>query len=226
MLARLVRVCDIVTQRKAIEPSVAMKGREQKERGRWRARTKRDLIIEVWESLDCESVGAKELEVIAAEVKAAFGEGAVESPAAMARVLAEEGAELRYAEVLELDARWRAQDLYAPMFRNILRFGSFKQAAASIRQLENLRRRFQRTGDREGLRRLREIGLTGKRRAAMIARNPKVDPQKREEKEEIARWFTVWLRTPELFDHWLELRLSSEEFQKRFGQIDRAGESS
>lgn len=202
-----------------------MKGRGRKEQSRWRARTKRDLVIEVWESLDCESVGAKELEAIAAEVKAEFGAGAVESPAAMARILAEEGAELRHAEVLELDARWRAHDPYAPLFRNILRFGSFKQAAASIRQLENLRRQFQRTRDREGLRRLHEIGLKGKRRAAMIARNPKVKSQKREEKAEIAQWFTVWLRTPELFDQWLELRLSSEEFRERFGRMDDAEQS-
>ena len=31
---------------------------------KWNARTKRDLIIEVWERLDCESVGRIELEAI------------------------------------------------------------------------------------------------------------------------------------------------------------------
>ncbi|CDM65617.1 hypothetical protein [Pyrinomonas methylaliphatogenes] len=183
----------------------------------WRARTKRDLIIEVWEALDCESVGAKELEAIAEVVRARFGEGAVESPAAMARILAEEGADLRHAEVLECDVRWRLRDPYAPMFRHILKFGTFAQAAASIRQLENLRRKFARARDREGLRRVREVGIKGKRRAEMIARNRKVNAQKRAEKEEIARWFAVWLTTPEIFERWLELRLNSEEFRARFG---------
>src|SRR5215208_1599577 len=94
---------------------------------KWKARTKRDLMIEVWEHLDCESVVARER----------FGEGAVESPASVARLLADEGAELRHAEVLELDAQRRAADPYEAMFRNLLKFADFKQAANSLRNLEN-----------------------------------------------------------------------------------------
>jgi hypothetical protein len=67
---------------------------------KWKSRTKRDLMIEVWEALDCESVGAIELEAIAQAVREKFGEGAVESHASVARLLADEGAELRHAEVL------------------------------------------------------------------------------------------------------------------------------
>ena len=76
----------------------------------WQARTKRDLIIEVWERLDCETVGARELDEIIGAVHERFGAGAVESPAQVARLLADEGAELRHAEVLEADARWRARE--------------------------------------------------------------------------------------------------------------------
>ncbi|HVG28630.1 MAG TPA: hypothetical protein VM864_02820, partial [Pyrinomonadaceae bacterium] len=65
--------------------------------GGWRARTKRELMIEVWEHLDCETVGAEELEKIVAAVRERFDGGAVESPAAVARLLADEGAELRHA---------------------------------------------------------------------------------------------------------------------------------
>ena len=183
---------------------------------KWKARTKRDLMIEVWEHLDCESVGAKELEKIAAAVRERFGEGAVESPAALARLLADEGAELRHAEVLELDARWRAADPYEAMFRNVLKFSDFKQAAASLKRLENLRRQFVRSKDEEGLRRVRETALKGKRRAQMIARNPAVDERKRAEKSEIAEWFTIWLRQPEIFETWRELRQSSPDFRARF----------
>lgn len=182
----------------------------------WKARTKRDLMIEVWERLDCESVGAAELEAIAEAVRGRFGEGAVESPASVARLLADEGAELRHAEVLELDARWRAADPYEAMFRNVLKFSSFDDAAASLRRLENLRKQFKRTNDKEGLRRVQETVLKGKRRAQMIAGNPSVNERKRAEKEEIAEWFTVWLRQPELFDDWLYLRRRSAEFRKRF----------
>lgn len=182
----------------------------------WQSRTKCDLIIEVWEHLDCETVGAKELEKIIEIVRERFGEGAVESPATVARLLADEGAELRHAEVLELDAEWRANDPYAAMFRNILKFTDFVQAVGSIRRLENLRKQFARTNDREGLRRVQETALKGKRRAQMISRNTKVDAQKRAEKEEIANWFTLWLQTPEMFETWLELRQNAREFREKF----------
>ena len=189
---------------------------------KWKARTKSDLMIEVWEHLDCESVGAKELEEIARAVRERFGDGAVNSPASIARLLADEGAELRHVEVLEADARWRAADPYEAMFRNVLKFSDFAQAANSIRRLENLRRHFARTNDQAGLRRVRETILKGKQRAQMIARNSSVNEQKRAEKAEIAEWFTVWLQSPEIFDDWLELRRRSADFRRQFGQSEQS----
>ena len=186
------------------------------EKREWKARTKRDLMIEVWEHLDCETVGAVELETIESVVRERFGDGAVESPAVVARLLADEGAELRHAEVLELDARYRAADPYEAMFRNVLKFSTFAQAAASIKNLENLRREFARKKDQEGLRRVRETALKGKQRAQMIARDRNVDAQKRAEKLEIAEWFAVWLKQPEIFSDWHELRQRSQEFRERF----------
>jgi hypothetical protein len=186
------------------------------EKHEWKSRTKVDLMIEVWEHLDCESVGAAELETIESVVRERFGDGAVENPAAVARLLADEGAELRHAEVLELDARYRSTDPYEAMFRNVLKFSTFEQAAASIKNLENLRRQFKRKKDREGLRRVHETALKGKQRAQMIARNRSVDEKKRAEKDEIAEWFTVWLKQPEIFNDWLELRQRSKDFRERF----------
>jgi hypothetical protein len=183
---------------------------------KWKSRTKRDLMIEVWEHLDCESVGASELEEIERAVRERFGEGAVESPVRMARILADEGAELRHAEVLEMDAQRRSADPYEAMFRNVLKFADFRQAASSLRNLENLRRQFVRSKDQNGLRRVRETALKGKQRAQMIAGNRNVDARKREEKAEIAQWFTIWLEQPEIFQDWLELRQRSQEFRSRF----------
>jgi hypothetical protein len=188
----------------------------------WKARTKRDLMIEVWEHLDCESVGAKELEAISEAVRERFGEGAVDSPASMARLLADEGAELRHAEVLEMDARWRSADPYDAMFRNVLKFSDFAQAAASIKSLNNLRKQFERKKDKAGLRRVNETVLKGKQRAEMIARNPSVNERKRAEKAEIAQWFTVWLQSPEIFEDWLELRKRSKNFRELFAGEEEA----
>lgn len=184
----------------------------------WKSRTKNDLIIEVWEKLDCESVGAKEIEAIETVVRENYGSNAVESPMRIARLLADEGAELRHAEIMELDVQRRLESPYAPMFRNVLKFADFKQALISIRQLDNLRRKFAAANDREGLRMVRETALKGKRRAQMIAGNEKVEETKRAEKQEIAEWFTIWLQSPDVFENWIELRRNSKDFIERFGK--------
>lgn len=182
----------------------------------WNARTKTDLIIEVWEKLDCESIGASEIEAIEIVVREKYGFSAVESPMIIARMLADEGAELRHAEIMELDVQRRTESPYDAMFRNILKFSDFKQTLASIRQLENLRRKFLAENDREGLRLMREIALKGKNRALMISKNEKVTQQKRAEKQEVAEWFTIWLQNPEIFENWVALRQNSKDFIERF----------
>lgn len=182
----------------------------------WQSRTKTDLIIEIWEKLDCESVGATEIEAIETAVREKLGDGAVDSPMIIARLLADEGAELRHAEIMELDVRRRLESPYAAMFRNILKFSDFKQTLISIRQLENLRRKFSAKSDRKGLRLVRETALKGKRRAQMIAGNEKVESKKRDEKKEIVEWFTIWLQSPEIFENWVELRQNSKDFREKF----------
>lgn len=182
------------------------------------SRTKTDLIIEVWEKLDCESIGAKEIEAIEIVLRDKYGYGAVESPMKIARLLADEGAELRHAEIMELDVQRRTESPYDAMFRNVLKFSDFKQTVISIRQLENLRKKFLSENDKEGLRLVRETALKGKNRALMIARNEKVDEKKREEKAEIAEWFTLWLQSPEVFENWIELRQKSADFKQRFSE--------
>ena len=59
---------------------------------KWNSSTVSDLIIEVWEALDCESVGQFELEEIQKELEGKFGVGGVSSPATIARTVADEGA--------------------------------------------------------------------------------------------------------------------------------------
>ncbi len=186
----------------------------------WQARTKRELMIEVWEHLDCESVGAEELEAVREAVRERFGEGAVESPARVARVLADEGAELRHAEVLDMDARWRTQDPYEAAFRNVLKFSTFEEAAPPSAGSTTCGSSSGARATRRGSRRVQETVLKGKQRAQMIARNPNVNERKRAEKTEMAEWFTVWLNQPEIFEDWLALRLASKDFRARFPEDD------
>lgn len=182
----------------------------------WQAKTKNDLIIEVWEKLDCENVGAKEIIAIEDAVREKYGANAVDSPMIIARLLADEGAELRHAEIMKLDVERRLESPYAPMFRNILKFSDFVQALVSIRKLENLRKKFAQEKDKEGLRLVRETAIKGKNRALMISKNPKVEAKKRAEKIEIAEWFTLWLQSPEVFENWVQIRQKSKDFKEKF----------
>ena len=182
----------------------------------WQARTKRDLIIEVWEWLDCESVGGREIQAIAEIARARYGAGADESPMALARLLADEGAELRHPEIMALDVIWRTSDKYDAMFRNALKCDDLAQTFQSLRRLENLRQQFLREPDREGQRRLRELALQAKKRAAALAQDSKTPAPQRDENAEIAEWFTVWLNSPGLFNGWLELRIKAPDFKQKF----------
>ena len=180
----------------------------------WRARTKEDLILEVWEHLDCESVGAEELEQIQKAVSEIFGEGAVESPAAIARTVADEGAVLRHPEVLEFDTQWRRQQLTGLISPDELDFSDLIESAKSITKLDDLRQRFEGQGDEIKLRRLLELVTTIKREFQSLARSRVVDEKRRVEAREVVQWLTVWLQEPNMFEDWLDLRRRSPEFRR------------
>lgn len=145
----------------------------------WHSRTRNDLIIEVWEKLDCESVGGSEIEAIMEAVRGKFGSGAVGSPTRIARLLADEGAVLRHSEILKMFVDRHQNGPYDAAFRNILRLESLKSALASLRNLENLRKKYAAEGDREGLRLIRETAGKGKAKAIADSVSKKLNPDAR-----------------------------------------------
>ena len=174
---------------------------------KWTATNKQELIIEVWEALDCESVGCRELEKIQEALHQRFGPGGQESPAAIARVVADEGAVLRHPEVLECDSKWRLQYLQAQAFELDLDFSDFDRALASFSVLEK-----EQTSDG----RLRTVVTNARQNQILISRSKIVGPADRERAKEISQWLLVWLQSPKLFSDWLDLRLRSEEFRNKF----------
>lgn len=181
---------------------------------KWRARSKKDLVIEVWEQLDCESVGATELQLIQKAINDAFGAGAVESPASIARLLADEGAILRHPEVLNFDSAWR-QRFELATYRE-MSFASLIEATTSIQQLDTLRREYEQKEDDLELRRLGEFVNEVLDDLRLLARSETTTKRGRAEAREIADWISIWQGTPDLFAAWLELRLISGEFLKLF----------
>jgi len=182
----------------------------------WKARTKDDLIIEVWEKLDCENVGAVEIQSIETVVADQYGDSAVDSPMVIARLLADEGAELRHPEIMKLYVERASDRPYDGALRNIVRIGDLKSALASIRNLENLRRKYAKSNDKPGLRLVRETAIRGKQTAAETAERKDLDETTQFVNAEIAQWFTVWLQTPQVFESWVVLRQRSPDFMERF----------
>lgn len=175
-------------------------------------------MIEVWEQLDCETVGASEIIAIEAEIRERFGEAAVESPMVTARLLADEGADLRHSEIMELYLKRQSDRPYDAVFRNLLKRDDLRSAAASVKQLEAVRRKFTASKDKEGLRLLREHVIDGKNAALQSSKDKKLSPGSRGINAEIAEWLALWLNAPEIFDQWLTLRKKSSDFKGKFGE--------
>lgn len=183
----------------------------------WSSRNKTDLIIEVWEKLDCESVGASEIEAIETVVREVFGENAADPPVIVARLLADEGAVLRHPEILELDVRRRLDSPYDAMFRNILRYSSFAEAERSLRDLENLRKKLAGDEDKHGLALLKDLVLAARDEARAAAEDQRSGAKERRYFAEIAEWFAIWLQSSEIFGSWVKVRKSSPAFIEEFG---------
>lgn len=164
-------------------------------------------MIEVWEKLDCENVGRAEIEAIESVVRDVYGSTAVDSPMQIARLLADEGAELRHSEIMALFIERYEAKPFTAEFRNILKLDSLRKALSSIRRLENLRRKFAGENDKEGLRLIRERTVTAKNALTQTPTD-----------REMAQWLTIWLQTPEAFETWLSLRKRTDDFRERFGE--------
>jgi hypothetical protein len=185
--------------------------------------TKRELIVALWNRLGRKAVGESELGEIQRSIGSQFGQGANESPAAIARVLADEGAELRHPEVIELDARWREAKIEsdAARFKGLEDVLSgkplrLKKAEALIKKLEKLRKNSERAGDQLTLKQVRTMLVNAREVAESLAKDRTLDPPERAEQAELAQWLKVWIQTPSLFEDWLDLRRRSPDFRKKF----------
>ena len=103
---------------------------------------------------------------------------------------------------------------YDALLVGILSFKTLAEAESTLEHLEDLRQRYRAECDTKGVEYCRQVGVLGRQRAELIARNRRVTASKRLAKQEIALWFRIWLETPELFTDWLSLRKRTLEFQR------------
>ena len=172
--------------------------------------TKEQFIVKVWEAMGTEVVSASQLTVIEKAVVKRF-ETAV-SPASIARILADHGAQLGHPEILQVDTRWREEHfLFTP---EQLEFANLEAAEALLKRIEELRLKFE--NDSTMLDRLRQTVRQFKTDMDFLAGSPRAGQKRRELAREVAQWLIVWLQNPQIFAEWLALRQNTVEFRERF----------
>jgi hypothetical protein len=181
--------------------------------------SKKQIILEYCRAKALERIGPEEIRALENELRARLGSGLKTSPSYIAAVLREAGKKVEYYDRFATPSM---QEPYASRLRNLLQFHDLANAKASLRKLDSAYREYRMASDRTGTALVRSLIQKGKLRAGSLAANPRVSPDKRAEKREIATWFRIWLETPDLFFDWLELRKASEEFRRLFGETQES----
>jgi hypothetical protein len=168
------------------------------------------MILEIAADLAKARYTPAEIEQIRRKLIVQLGAQGKTSADYIVSVLEEAGLRVVWSTQSDTEGRYEEE------FQDLLHFSTLEEAEMCIVRLDELLRKFLTEADSHAAERTREVARLGRRRAEMIARNHKVEARKRAEKEEVARWFRIWLETPEAFFDWLEVRKESPEFQQRF----------
>jgi hypothetical protein len=163
-----------------------------------------EFILDWWAENGDEAAGAVELDQIQQALAQRFGASGRESPASIARTLADNGVRLKHPEILEADVRWRQQ--VALFTSEELNFTNIDVAVAFVEKLAGLPQGSE----------LRSFVLQLKGELETIAKSMRVQLPERLIALEVAHWLTVWLQNPVIFSEWLVLRRESAEFRERF----------
>jgi hypothetical protein len=172
--------------------------------------TRDEFIVEVWDLIEKDVVGASALVLIQDAVVERFGNEAIPSPAMIARVLADAGSKLGHPQILETDSRWREERQF--FNAEELAFDTLDAALAFIDKLQQS----DPTDER-----LRLSIQQVKMELEVVAASQKISQKRRELAREVAQWLTIWLQNPKIFPEWLTLRRSTPEFQQLFGTFAR-----
>lgn len=171
--------------------------------------TKYQIIVDVWERMEKDVVGAPELELIQQALALRFG--TIVSLASIARTLADHGERLGHPDVLAADLKWRERtSLFTP---EDLTFGNLAAAMSLIEKIEALRQNFRE--DKPMLEHLRQSVHQIKNELDVLAASDRVGQNILA--QEVGQWLTIWLQNPQIFPEWLALRRNTPEFRTRFG---------
>lgn len=180
--------------------------------------TRAELVLETWTSLNSESLGARELEEIQKALAARFGDSGVESPASIARTLADIGVPLRHPEVLDYDTVWRDAHSLDSLGCGELDFSTIEAAVISMKKLNTVCERLKDQQDTKGLANLRTLVSALRQQLRLISNSKTASERRQKLAIEAEQWLDVWQQNPRIFEDWLALRMNSNEFQTVFGK--------
>jgi hypothetical protein len=176
-------------------------------------KSKKELVLDIYDNEAMGEVTAREIAVINQALIEEYGEGGAMTPAEIARILHDEELPVRFDQVFRM---MTTTEKYENVFARFLENADLSEAEDSIREIDALYRRFKKARDGAGVRFAFEAARTARQNAIEASQLPQLSVTDRREQTEIAEWFNVWLRTPDLFNEWVELRKSSAEFKKLF----------
>src|SRR4029077_14175043 len=147
--------------------------------------TKKEMILAIARELAVPRFTPAEVEQIRRQLVARLGPGGKTSADYIAGVLETAGMRIVWSTKADTEGQYEEE------FQDLLHFATLEDAEMCIVRLDELFRKFKEDDERAAAERVLEIARLGRRRAEMIARNHKVDAEKRTEKEEIMQWFKV-----------------------------------
>ena len=173
----------------------------------WEAEAKFDLIMEVWEKLDCEDVGRVEIEAIRSVLDDRFSLTDRETPMKLARLLADEGAVLRHSEILKYDVEVRRQKAVAGI--SSIATESREAALGSLRAITS---QFRLESDNPRKQEsLRKLALSTKEHLLRVTESTDKSAESKARAAEIAEWISIWLQSPDMFEAWIDARMRKRE---------------
>jgi hypothetical protein len=184
-----------------------------------RKASKKQILLDFCRARGRQRIEAGDLHAACNEIRRQLGPGDRTSLGYIALILREAGYEVQYEDRYSDPVM---PEPYAHRLKGALEFHDLASAEQSLRRLDAIYREYSSAVDRFGTTMVRALVKKGKLRAQSLAVSRRVHAEKRQEKQEIARWFQVWLETPDLFADWLALRKSSDEFRRLFGGGDAA----
>jgi hypothetical protein len=175
--------------------------------------SKKRILVDFFRLRGAQRIEMNDLQAARNELRCHLGSGDRTSLGYIASVLRETGYEVQYEDRYSDPVM---PEPYATHLKGALEFRDLASAEQSLLRLDEIYREYGRADDPLGVKLVWTLVKKGKLRAQRLAASPRVRESKRKEKEEIARWFQVWLETPDLFADWLALRKSSDEFRQTF----------